>query len=274
MIHDLLEYEFLQHAVWSAILISIVSGIIGTIIMEKKMVMMSGGIAHTAFGGIGLGYFLGITPMLGALLFAVAASFGIATIQRRQQTNADILIALFWSIGMAAGIIFIAFTPGYPPDMSTYLFGDILTVSKSDLWMMLALDAIVVFFISALFNLYKAYLFDDTFARVQGVKTQWLEYLLFFLIALTVVILIRVVGFILVIALLSAPTAISKYFTNNLKTMMILTSSISLFFSLTGLWISYKLNVPSGASIILLSGISYLLLTAWKGYRKKVIIHH
>lgn len=242
--------------------------------MEKKMVMMSGGIAHTAFGGIGLGYFLGISPMFGALLFAVAASFGIATIQRKQQTNTDILIALFWSIGMAAGIIFIAFTPGYPPDMSTYLFGDILTVGISDLWMMLALDTIVVFFIFSLFNVYKAYLFDDEFARVQGVKTVWLEYLFFFLIALTVVVLIRVVGFILVIALLSAPTAIAKYFTNNLKRMMIIASSFSLLFSLVGLWISYKLNVPSGASIILLSGISYLLLTVWKGYRKnKNMIH-
>lgn len=269
MIEALMNYTFLQHAVISAVLISIVSGIIGTIIMEKKMVMMSGGIAHTSFGGIGLGYFLGISPMIGALSFAIAASFGIATIQRKQQTNSDILIGLFWSIGMAAGIMFIAFTPGYPPDMSTYLFGDILTVSRSDLWMMLVLDAIVVFFIYSLFNVFKAYLFDDEFSSVQGVKTLWLEYLLFFLIALTIVVLIRVVGFILVIALLSAPTAIAKYFTNDLKKMMLLASSLSLLFSLIGLWISYKLNVPSGASIILLSGFTYLFLTVWKRYKKK-----
>lgn len=269
MIQALLEYTFLQNAVLSAVLISIVSGIIGTVIMEKKMVMMSGGIAHTAFGGIGLGYFLGISPMIGALIFSVAASFGIATIQRKQQTNTDILIGLFWAVGMAAGIMFIAFTPGYPPDMSTYLFGDILTVGRQDLWMMLLLDGIVIFFILSLFNVYKAYLLDDEFAKVQGVKTLWLEYLLFFLIALTIVVMIRVVGFILVIALLSAPTAIAKYFTKNLKKMMLLASSFSLLFSLTGLWLSYKLNVPSGASIILLAGFTYLLLTLWESYRKK-----
>lgn len=269
MIQAFFEYAFLQHAVISAVLVSIVSGIIGTIIMEKKMVMMSGGIAHTSFGGIGLGYFLGISPMIGALLFAVAASFGIATIQRKQQTNTDILIGLFWSIGMAAGIMFIAFTPGYPPDMSTYLFGDILTVGRSDLWMMLILDAIIIFFVFSLFNVFKAYLFDDEFASVQGVKTLWLEYLLFFLIALTIVVLIRVVGFILVIALLSSPTAVAKYFTNDLKKMMLLASSFSLLFSLVGLGLSYKLNVPSGASIILLSGLTYLIVSVWKGRHKK-----
>ncbi len=269
MIQAVLEYQFLQNAIISAVLISIVSGIIGTIIMEKKMVMISGGIAHTAFGGIGLGYFLGISPMIGALFFAIAASLGIATIQRKQQTNTDILIGLFWAIGMAAGIMFIAFTPGYPPDMSTYLFGDILTVGRSDLWMMLVLDIIVIFFILSLFNVFKAYLFDDEFACVQGVRILWLEYLLFFLIALTIVVLIRVVGFILVIALLSAPTAIAKYFTNNLQKMMLLASSFSLIFSLAGLGTSYTLNVPSGASIILLSGLSYLLITVWKGIRKK-----
>ncbi|WAA10114.1 metal ABC transporter permease [Fervidibacillus albus] len=269
MIQAIFEYAFLQNAVIAAVLISIVSGIIGAIVMEKKMVMMSGGIAHTAFGGIGLGYFLGISPMIGALLFSVISSFGIATIQRKQQTNTDILIGLFWAIGMAAGIMFIAFTPGYPPDMSTYLFGDILTVGRQDLWIMLVLDAIVVFFVFSLFNVYKAYLLDDDFAKVQGVKIVSLEYLLFFLIALTIVVMIRVVGFILVIALLSAPTAIAKYFTNNLKKMMILATLFSLLFSLTGLWISYRLNVPSGASIILLSGLIYILLTVWVGYRKK-----
>lgn len=269
MLGALMEYTFLQHAVISAFLISIVSGVVGTLIMEKKMVMMSGGIAHTAFGGIGLGYFLGISPMLGALVFAVGSSFGIAAIQRKQGMNTDVLIGIFWAIGMAAGIMFIAFTPGYPPDMSTYLFGDILTVGRSDLWMMLILDGIVVFFIFSLFNVFKAYLFDVEFSGVQGVKTIRLEYLLFFLVALTIVVLIRVVGFILVIALLSAPTAIAKYFTNNLKKMMLLASTFSLLFSLAGLWISYELNVPSGASIILLSGLTYLLLTALKSIRKK-----
>ena len=177
MINAFFQYAFMRHAVIAVILASIVCGIIGTIVVEKKLVMMSGGIAHTAFGGIGMGYFLGIEPMIGALIFSVLSSLGIVKINRSTNTNSDTLIGMFWSLGMALGIIFIAFTPGYPPDMNSYLFGNILRVSSIDVKIMGALDVIVVAIIVVLFNYFKAYLFDDEFTQVLGINTSFLEYL-------------------------------------------------------------------------------------------------
>lgn len=258
MIEGLFQYAFLQHAVAGAILASLVCGIMGAIISEKKLVMMSGGVAHTAFGGIGLGHFLKIEPIIGALGFAICAALGIARIQRSTKTNADLLIGMFWSLGMALGILFIALTPGYPPDMSSYLFGDILTVSRLDLGLMLALAVIIVFAVWAYFPFVKAYLFDDEFTRVLGVNTRLLENLLYVLIALTVVIVIRVVGIILVIALLTIPPAIAKQYSYSLKNIMLLSIVFGIFFCLSGLWLSYELQLSSGAAIILIASAGYL----------------
>ncbi|MFD3155502.1 metal ABC transporter permease [Haloimpatiens sp. FM7330] len=271
MIHTILKYTFLQHAVTSAILASIACGIIGTIIIEKKLVMMSGGIAHTAFGGVGLGYFLGIEPIIGALIFSVLSALGITTIKRKTGTNSDTLIGMFWSMGMALGILFISFTPSYPPDMSSYLFGDILTVSSIDIKTMMVLDFIVVFTILSLFNVFKSYLFDEEFCSSLGINTSLLEYLLFILIALTVVVLIRVVGIILIIALLTVPPAIAKQFSFNLKNIMIISIFLGMFFCLFGLWISYNFHIPSGASIIILTVTTYLIVSFVKSIFKKIM---
>lgn len=260
MFEALFKYAFLQNAFISSILASIACGIIGTIIIEKKLVMMSGGIAHTSFGGIGMGYFLGIEPIIGALIFSVSAALGVAAINRKSHENTDVLMGIFWSMGMAAGILFIAFTPGYPPDMSSYLFGDILTVSRSDIWIMLALDAIIIFIAISLYNILKAYLFDSEFSLVAGIKTVLIEYIIFVMIALTVVILIRVVGIILIMALLTAPPAAVKLFTFDLKKIMINSIFLGMFFCFTGLWLSYELQIASGASIIMVAGLSYLVL--------------
>ncbi|MTI61520.1 MAG: metal ABC transporter permease [Firmicutes bacterium] len=259
MIKAFMEYTFLQNAVFSALLASIICGIIGTIIIEKKLVMMSGGIAHTSFGGIGLGYFLKIEPIIGALFFSILAAIGITTIRRKIKVNSDTLMGIFWSVGMALGILFIAFTPGYPPDISSYLFGNILTVTSFDIKIILIFTIVLVFTISALFNYWKAYLFDSEFSSVIGIKTKFLEYLLFILIALAIVALIRVVGIILVIALLTAPPAIAKLFSCDFKKMIFYAIFFSMFFSLAGLWISYQFNISSGASIVLLAGFSYFI---------------
>lgn len=265
MIKAFFEYTFLQHAVLSAILASIACGIIGTVIIEKKLVMMSGGIAHTAFGGIGMGYFLKIEPIIGALVFSVSSALGIAAVKRKTATNIDSLVGMFWSMGMAVGILFIAFTPGYPPDMASYLFGDILTVSRMDLAVMAVMDAIVVLMIAAYFKTFKAYLFDEEFTKVLGVNTVFLEYLLFVLIAFTVVVLIRVVGIILIIALLTAPPSIAKQFTYDLKKIMMYSIIIGAIFCLTGLWVSYEFRIASGAAIVLVAGLSYMVISIIKG---------
>lgn len=257
MFDSLFQYQFLQNAVISAILASIACGIIGTIIIEKRLVMMSGGIAHTAFGGIGFGYFLGIEPIIGALFITICAALGIATIKRKTTMNTDIPIGIFWAAGMSLGILFIALTPGYPPDMTTYLFGDILTVSRDNLFIISLLDAVVILAVAALYHPLKAYLFDEEFSTVIGINTTFIEYLLFILVALTVVVVIHVIGIILIMALLTAPPAIAKLFTNNLKKLMFLSSLLGIFFTLTGLWISYTLNIPSGAAIALFISLVY-----------------
>ena len=258
MISSLFHYTFLQHAVLASILASIICGVIGTMIVEKRLVMMSGGIAHTAFGGIGLGYFLGVEPIITAFIFSIAAALGISRINRKLSTHTDVVIGMFWAVGMSLGVLFIAFTPGYPPDMSSYLFGDILAVSSTDLLLMLVLAAIILFVIGALFNLFKAYLFDEEFASVLKIHTVFLEYLMLILIALSVVVLIRVMGIILVIALLTIPVAAVKLFTYDLKKIMMYSMILGASFCFFGLWISYTLGIASGAAIALLSGLVYM----------------
>src|SRR6056297_1012039 len=260
MIEAILKYNFLQNAVYSALMASVVCGIIGTIIVEKKLVMMSGGIAHTSFGGVGLGYYLNIEPIFGAMFFALLSSVAIVTIRRKTEVDSDTLIGIMWAMGMSLGILFISFMKGYPPDMSSYLFGDILTVTNLDIKVMLVLVIFVVIAITALFNQWKAYLFDEEFSYVRGLNTNFYEYFLFILIALTVIVLIRVTGIILIIALLTAPPAMARLFTYNFKKIIILAIIFGIIFSILGLWLSYLFNIPSGASIILLIGSTYFLV--------------
>ncbi|MFC0522938.1 metal ABC transporter permease [Pontibacillus salicampi] len=268
---SLADYAYLQHALVAAILTSIVCGFIGTIVMEKKMIMLSGGVAHAAFGGIGLSYLAGFSPMLGALLFSVTSSVGIGRINRDSKGNTDVLIGLLWSMGMALGILFISFMDGYPPDLTTYLFGNILTVPGSEVKAMVIITLLVTGTILLFYNAYKIFLLDEEFAKVQGIKSTWLEYILFILLGLAIVVLIQVVGFLLIFALVTSPPASAKFFTKKLGHMITLATAFCLVFTVGGLWISYSFDIPSGATIILLSGLSYflcysiyLLKTKWK----------
>lgn len=253
MLSALFEYQFLQNALAACILASIVCGIIGVIIVEKKLVMMSGGIAHTAYGGVGFGYLLGFEPIIGAFLFSIAAAFGIGFIKRKGGMRSDVLIGLFWSAGMALGVIFISLMPGYPPDLNSYLFGNILSVTKMDLILMLIMTILVIIIVVSLFNYWKAYLFDDEFAAIIGIKTRFLEYLLLIMVAMTVVVLIRVVGIIMVLALLTAPAATSAIMTKELKSRIMIAIIASVVFCVSGLWVSYILNMSSGACIVIMS---------------------
>ena len=281
LLESILEYQFLQNALWASLLASIMCGIVGIIIMEKRLVMMSGGIAHTAYGGIGMGYYFGFEPILGALFISVLASLGIGTIKRKSDTQADILIGLFWSMGMALGIMFIAFTPGYPPDVTSYLFGNILSVRHLDLYFMLPLTIVVVFLLTLLFNYWKIYLFDEQFAAIRGVRVLLLENILYILIAFTVVVLIRVVGIILVLALLTAPPIIAAELTHNFLRRMLIAIFLGFSFCYVGLWLSYEFEVASGASIVLLAGVTYLvfislanLFRRWRNHYARLPHHN
>ena len=261
MIETILKYNFLQNAIMAAVLASIACGVIGVYIMEKKLVMMSGGIAHTAFGGIGLGYFLKVEPIFTALGVSVIAALAVAALKRKAMTDSDLLIGMFWSLGMALGVVFIAMTPGSPPDSASVLFGNFLAVSRSDLRLILGLDILVLATVYAFFQAFKAYIFDEEFASVAGVPVRALEYLMYVLVAVTVVVMIRVVGIILVIALLTAPPAIAKQFTYDMKKIMALSVLLGIGFCFTGLWVSYTVRLASGASIVMVAVGAYALVS-------------
>lgn len=257
---DLLQYTFIQNALVAAVLASIACGIIGSYVVVKKIVFISGGIAHASFGGIGLGYYLGINPMYGVLPFSLLSALVMGTVSKKSKIPEDSAIGILWSLGMALGVIFVNLTPGYAADLMTYLFGNILTVPRIDLYLMLALDFIIV---GAVYLLYKEFLalcFDEEFTTVQGVPTEKLYLLLLCIIALTIVVLIKVVGIILVIALLTIPATLSRKFTHNLKQMMLISTAFGMVISVTGIGLSYVLDVPSGATIILVLSFVYGLV--------------
>lgn len=249
-----LQYEFMRHALLAGLLASVACGVIGVYVVTKRMVSISGGIAHAAFGGIGLGYFLGISPVLGALLFTLVAALAMGLVTRKTRLPEDTAIGILWAMGMALGVIFIGLAPGYAPDLFSYLFGNILTVPSSDLILMLILDAVIILIVVTFYKEFLALSFDEEFSLVAGVPVEALYLLLLCLVALTVVVLIRVVGIILVIALITIPAALSRRFTHSIRNMMLLAVLFSFAVTIGGLWISFELDLASGATIILLSG--------------------
>ena len=257
MLNAIFKYEFLQNAVLTAILASIVCGIIGVIIVQKKLIMMSGGIAHTAYGGVGLAYLLGLEPMLGAVVFSLLASFGLGFIKRRNKENSEVALGIFWSLGMAIGILSVSLSSGYPPDMNSYLFGNILSVTRSNIKVILILAIITSIIIFTFYPFWKTYLFDETFAQIKGMPVVFMEYLLLVLVAITVVILIKVVGIMLIIALLTVPAVSASLITKKLSARMVLASIFGTIYSLLGLYFSYILDIPSGATIIIVSVLGY-----------------
>ena len=263
--------EIMRNPIIAGLLASVACGIIGVYVVVKKIVFISGGISHASFGGIGLGYFFGINPVLGALFFSLASALSMGMVTRRTKLPEDTAIGILWAMGMAIGILFIFLTPGYAPDLMSYLFGDILFVSSADISLMLILDAIIILVVFLLYKEFLALCFDEEFSTTLGIPTERLYLGLLCLIALTVVILIRVVGIVMVIALLTIPAATARLFTHNLKTMMALAVLASIVFTLCGLWLSYVLNWPSGATIILVSGVLFLISWGFSRtrYRKR-----
>jgi zinc transport system permease protein len=257
MIEAIVNYTFLQNAVMGGFFAAIICGIIGTIIVEKKLVMMSSGIAHISFGGIGLGFLLNINPIYTAFGFSLAASLGIVRLKEKFKSYSDTVVGLFWSLGMALGILFIYINPGYPPDVNSYLFGDILTITRSDIILIASITIIVVFIIKAFYTYWLAYFFDSDFLHVIGINTKLLDYVLFALIAVAIISLIKLVGIILVIALLTIPTLMSKIFFKEFYKIIFSSIFFALVFVYTGLYISYVFNIPSGATIIISSTIIF-----------------
>ncbi len=247
---SIFRYQFVLHALIAAVLASISCGIVGTYIVARRKVFISGGITHASFGGIGIGYYLGINPVLGAAVFSILSALGIEYISKKTDIREDSAIGILWSLGMAVGIIFIFITPGYAPNLMMFLFGSILTVTWLDIWLMAALCLVIVFFFVLFYRLILYISFDEDYARAHRAPVNLINYLLMSLIALTIVLHIRVVGIILVISFLTIPQSTANLYSKDFRTIIFLSVVFGLLGSIAGLVLSYSLDIPSGASII------------------------
>lgn len=270
---ELFQYNFFTNALIAALLSAISCGVIGTYIVARRMVFIGGGVTHSSFGGIGIAYYLGLSPMLGAALFAVFSAFGIHYFTHRGNIRQDSSIAIWWSLGMAIGIIFIALTPGYAPNLMSFLFGSILTVTETDLlWMALLTVVILVVFLLK-FNQIIIISFDEEFARARNLPVNFMNYLLMALAALTIVASIRISGVILVLSLLTLPQATANLFTKQFKPILIGSVVIGFMGMFVGLLLSYYTDLPSGATIILvmtaLLGLGHVVKWAVKSLRNE-----
>ena len=271
MIDAILHYTFMRNAVLAAFFASIVTGIIGTVAIEKKLISMSGGIAHASFGGIGLGYLLGFEPIWGGLVFAVGSSALISKLPKGSKMNADTMTGILWAFGMALGILFISLAPGYMPDMTSYLFGDILSVSTGYILYMAAFTAVVFIVFIMLYRHLILYLFDQEYAAARGIHIRLLEWMVYIMIPVGIIVLIKIVGIILTIALMTIPVSIAKLFCKSFGRVIVFSILISFLFGIIGLGVSYYVNIPSGVCIIVISTVVYLMLLLSKNGIQRAI---
>ncbi|MGC9046476.1 MAG: metal ABC transporter permease [Thermodesulfovibrio sp.] len=261
---EVLKFEFFRNGLIGGVLASIACGIIGSYVVSKRIVFISGGISHACFGGIGIGYFLGFNPLIGALLFGVFSSFLMGKASLKAKEKEDTIIGVLWAVGMSIGIMLISLSKTYAPDLFSYLFGSILTITETDIKLMIFLDSFIFISVILFYKEFLAICFDEEFSRVRGLNVDLLYLLLLFLVALTTVLLLRVVGIILVISLLTIPSAIISQFFHSLKKIMLFSVLIGVFFMIGGLFLSYLFNLPSGATIVLFSSFFYFISLSFK----------
>ena len=278
-IGGVLQFAFMRNALAAGLLVSVACGVVGTYVVVNRIVFLSGGIAHTAYGGIGLGYFVkynvvpvvlsgsavardprpGYFPLAGAILFSLLAALAMGWVERRMGERSDTVIGAMWAIGMSMGILFIDTTAGYKADLMSYLFGSILAVGATELIVMLILNVVILSLVALFYKELLAISFDETFATVENVPVDAIYMVLVAMVALTVVMLMRVVGLILVIAMLTIPAAIAGQFVQEMKRMMGVAIGLGVVFTTLGLSLSYAYNLTSGAAIILVAGAGYLM---------------
>jgi zinc transport system permease protein len=272
---DALSLPFFQRVLLAGLLASFACGVIGSLVVAKRISSLSGGISHAAFGGVGLGYLLGFDPTLGAAIFGVIAGIAIGLVYRRVRSGLDTLISMVWAVGMALGILFVAFAPGYAPDLTSYLFGSLLLVPWKYVAWIAAVDALVLLGVGLLFKELQAIAFDEEFAEVIGLPVEMLFLGLLSLTSLAVVVLMRVVGVILAIALLTLPAATSRQWTASLAPMMGGAVALCAACTAGGLLLSYELSdaasvsAPPGPLIVLLAAAIFAVSTALRRLRAR-----
>ncbi|HJB85689.1 MAG TPA: metal ABC transporter permease [Candidatus Alistipes merdigallinarum] len=259
-LQEVLQYKFLIHAVLASVLCGVACGMVGTYVVCRRLVFLSGGITHSSFGGVGIAYYLGLNPLLGAFCFAVLSAIGIEACAADKRIREDSAIGLIWSLGMAVGIIFVYMTPGYAPNLMSFLFGNILSVTVSDLIGMAVVVAAVVVVFALFYRPVMYVAFDREYAASQNVPTRWIGYLMAVLIAVTIVISIRVVGIVLLISLLTMPAVIANQLTRSFGRMMAGASVVAVAGTLIGLYASYLLDIPSGAATIFVLTVALIIV--------------
>jgi zinc transport system permease protein len=261
---DILHYEFMRNALLAGVLVSIACGVVGSLVVVNRLSSLAGGVAHAAYGGLGLAVFFRWPLLAGAMLFSLLASTIMGSLTAKKKERADTTVGVVWALGMAFGILMIDLTKGYFVDLMSYLFGSILAVPGQSILFMAGLDVVILVSIVLLYKELVALSYDEEFALISGVPVRALYYLVLILIALCVVVLIRVVGLILVIALFTIPASIAELFTRKLSRIMIVSSGLGMVFTVSGLFLSYYFNLTSGATIILVAGVCYFAALAAK----------
>lgn len=256
---EIFQYTFFQNALLGVVIVSIISALIGTYIITRRLMFITGGVTHACFGGLGLGYYLGVSPVFMAGVFAVASSLGVEWLTTKHRVREDSAISVMWALGMAIGTLFIFLTPGYVPELNSFLFGNILTITRGDL---VAFAVFMVIFLAFFVSCYKVIVscaFDRDFARTKGLPVTLVNTIMTVAIAVCVVLTARLIGIMLLMSLLSMPQMIAEVFTCRLKPMMILSVILSIICSVAGLFFSYVMGVPASATIVLALVVLYVL---------------
>lgn len=256
---EIFQYTFFQNALLGVVIVSIMSAMIGTYIITRRLMFITGGVTHACFGGLGLGYFLGVSPIIMAGVFAVASSLGVEWLTNKQRVREDSAISVMWALGMAVGTLFIFITPGYVPELNSFLFGNILTITKDDLVAFAVFTIIFIVFFCLCYRLIVSCAFDRDFARTKGQPVALINTIMTVAIAICVVLTIRLIGIMLLMSLLSMPQMIAEVFTGRLKPMIAISVAVSMACSVGGLFCSYVLGVPASATIVLLLVAVYVL---------------
>ena len=272
---ELHKQSFLQVALVAGLLASVACGVVGTYVVVRRITYIAGGISHCVFGGLGAAWYLRVVydwpwlhPLIGAVAAALLAAVIIGWVSLRARQREDTVIGALWAIGMAVGVLFIACTPGRSFDLMSYLFGSILMVAPGSLWLLSGLDVLIVGVGLLCYNQFQAACFDEEFARLRGLRVELYYILLLCLTALTVVLLISVVGIVLVIALLTLPVAIAGHFCKTLWQMMVFSALLTMALTTAGLGFSYTADLPAGATTVVLAGALYLLVVMGSALRR------
>lgn len=249
---DIFNYSFFQYALIGVCLISIASAMIGTYIITRRLVAISGGVTHACFGGLGLGYYLGIDPIIMASVFAVGSSLGVEWMSARHRIREDSAIAVIWAIGMAVGVLFVFLTPGYVPELNSFLFGNILTINVTDIFVFAAFTALLAIFFALRYNQIVTCAFDRDFARVSGIPVRAINTAMTVFLAIGIVLTIRLVGVMLLMSVLSLPIMIAEIFVKRFRPIMIISIIVSLVCCIAGLLLGAVIDVPCSALIVMI----------------------